>query len=83
MADYFLWVELHDLPFVGARRIPELVERVRAGGSRIGSTFELIRDRPGFAVADAGDTLAQLWVEPCGSIDIRLRYRVATHPARV
>jgi LDH2 family malate/lactate/ureidoglycolate dehydrogenase len=62
LADYFVWVELSGRPFLGARRIPEFVARVRAGGTRTDGADEamIVRDLPAFAVIDAADTFAQL-----------------------
>jgi LDH2 family malate/lactate/ureidoglycolate dehydrogenase len=62
VADYFVWVELHGRPFVGARRIPEYVARLREGGTRIADTAELaiVEERAGFALVDGRDTLAQI-----------------------
>jgi LDH2 family malate/lactate/ureidoglycolate dehydrogenase len=62
LADYFVWVEQSGRPFLGARRIPEFVARVREGGTRTAGADEatIVRDLPAFAVVDAADTFAQL-----------------------
>jgi LDH2 family malate/lactate/ureidoglycolate dehydrogenase len=62
MADYFVWAELHGLPFVGIRRLPEFVGRIREGGTRTGSDQEptVVQERGAFAVVDAGHTFAQV-----------------------
>ncbi|NIK61444.1 Ldh family oxidoreductase [Kribbella shirazensis] len=62
LADYFVWVELHGVPAMGVRRIPEFVDRLRHGGTRCGGVADskIVRDHPAFAVVDAQDTFAQL-----------------------
>src|ERR671911_293090 len=62
LADYFAWTELRGLPFVGARRIPEFVARLREGGTSLptngGAT--VVRERDGFVLVDAEHTFAQI-----------------------
>ncbi|MGH9246522.1 MAG: Ldh family oxidoreductase [Acidimicrobiales bacterium] len=62
IAHYFVWVELHGLSFLGARRIPEFIARLREGGTNgtADGNVTRVHERDAFAVIDAGDTLAQV-----------------------
>lgn len=62
IADSFVWADLHGLPFVGIRRLPEFVGRLREGGTRPGPSQELsvVHERGAFVVVDAEDTFAQV-----------------------
>lgn len=62
LADYFTWVELHALPFLGVRRIPEYIGRLREGGAQLPSDDRprIVADHDAFTVIDAGETFAQL-----------------------
>lgn len=62
LADYFLWADLRGLPFVGIRRLPEFVGRLRSGGTEIGSGqgLTILHERAAFAVVDAKHTFAQI-----------------------
>jgi LDH2 family malate/lactate/ureidoglycolate dehydrogenase len=62
IADYFVWTELRGLPFVGARRIPEFVTRLREGGSRLPTDggVTVVQERDAFALVDAHHSFAQV-----------------------
>jgi LDH2 family malate/lactate/ureidoglycolate dehydrogenase len=62
MADSFVWADLHGLPFVGIRRLPECVGRLQKGGTDPGdgTGLSIVGEREAFAVVDAMDTFAQV-----------------------
>jgi LDH2 family malate/lactate/ureidoglycolate dehydrogenase len=62
VADYFVWTELRGLPYVGARRIPEFVARLRDGGTRLPTNggVTVVQKRESFVLVDAEDTFAQI-----------------------
>jgi LDH2 family malate/lactate/ureidoglycolate dehydrogenase len=62
IAEYFVWTELRGLPFVGARRIPEFVTRLRQGGSRLPTDggVTVVQERDAFALVDAHHSFAQV-----------------------
>jgi LDH2 family malate/lactate/ureidoglycolate dehydrogenase len=62
VADYFVWTELRGLPFVGARRIPEFMARLREGGTRLPTNggMTVIQERDAFALVDAHHSFAQV-----------------------
>ncbi len=62
VADYFVWTELRGLPFVGVRRIPEFVARLREGGTSLPTNggVTIVQERDAFVLVDAEHTFAQL-----------------------
>jgi LDH2 family malate/lactate/ureidoglycolate dehydrogenase len=62
VADFFVWTDLRGLPYVGARRIPEFVARLREGGSRLprNGGFTVVHERDSFALVDAHHSFAQV-----------------------
>jgi LDH2 family malate/lactate/ureidoglycolate dehydrogenase len=52
LAEHLIWADLHGIAWLGVRKIPQYVARLRDGGTRADARPVVVADRPAFALID-------------------------------
>jgi LDH2 family malate/lactate/ureidoglycolate dehydrogenase len=67
ISEVLVWSDLRGITKQGVMRLPQCVERMRAGGTRPVASLVTVRDSPGLAVIDAQDS----WAPVAGACAMR------------
>jgi LDH2 family malate/lactate/ureidoglycolate dehydrogenase len=60
LADHLVWADLRGATWLGARKVPQYVARIRAGGTSADAEPVMLQNRGAFTLLDAKDTLGQI-----------------------